>query len=188
MDPKIIVALDYSDVSSVKKILSKLSPELCKLKVGKELFTAAGPGVVEMLVGQGYSVFLDLKYHDIPNTVAKSCAVAKELGVWMLNVHALGGRRMMQAAREAMGDDSDRPALIAVTILTSMDDTDLVGIGLQGSASHNAVSLAKLALDSGLDGVVCSAQESSDMRQALGTRTGGVSSPPSVVPACRIWM
>ncbi|MBL4761949.1 MAG: orotidine-5'-phosphate decarboxylase [Gammaproteobacteria bacterium] len=170
MDAKIIVALDYSDVSSVKKILSKLSPELCKLKVGKELFTAAGPAIVEMLVEQGYSVFLDLKYHDIPNTVAKSCAVAKELGVWMLNVHALGGQRMMQAAREALGDASDRPSLIAVTILTSMDNADVAGIGLSGSAAKNAVNLAKLAIDSNLDGVVCSAQESSEMRQVLGDR------------------
>jgi len=167
-DSKIIVALDYPTSDAALALAKQLDPERCRLKIGKELFTRSGPAVVETLVKQGFDIFLDLKYHDIPHTVAKACAAAADLGVWMMNVHALGGGAMMSAAREAIGHQSDRPLLIAVTLLTSMDQTTFDQIGLQGTITDTVLRLAKLADESGLDGVVCSAQEATQLRAQRG--------------------
>lgn len=169
-DSKIVVALDYADAKSAIALVDRLDPSLCKLKVGKELFTAAGPQLVEQLVARQYDVFLDLKFHDIPNTVAKACQAAANLGVWMVNVHASGGQPMMQAAREgldkAFGDQA--PLLIAVTVLTSMDTPTLHSLGIQRTLPEQVLALATLTQQSGLDGVVCSAQEASMLRKELG--------------------
>lgn len=167
-DPKIIVALDYADKNSALAMADQIDPASARVKVGKELFTRAGPDVVSSLVSRGFDVFLDLKYHDIPHTVGRACAAAADLGVWMMNVHALGGMAMMQAAREAVGDSQDAPRLIAVTLLTSMDQQTFDLIGLSGTLAENVVKLACLAKDSGLDGVVCSAQEAPALREELG--------------------
>jgi orotidine-5'-phosphate decarboxylase len=167
-DSKIIVALDYPSADAAIALAKQLDPARCRLKIGKELFTRSGPKTVETLVSQGFDIFLDLKYHDIPNTVAKACAAAADLGVWMLNVHTLGGSAMMTAAREAIGNAPDRPLLIGVTLLTSMDQHTFAQIGLQGTITDTVLRLAKLAKDSGLDGVVCSAQEASQLRAQHG--------------------
>jgi orotidine-5'-phosphate decarboxylase len=169
-DSKIIVALDYADAASALALVARLDPALCKLKVGKELFTAAGPAFVESLVKQQYDVFLDLKFHDIPNTVAKACQAAANLGVWMLNVHASGGLPMMQAAREGLDKafGAKAPLLIAVTVLTSMDEPTLHSLGIQRSLSDHVLALASLTQQAGLHGVVCSAQEAAMLKQALG--------------------
>ena len=167
-DPKIIVALDYATAQPALEIAAQLDPALCRVKVGKELFTAAGPVLVETLAARGFGVFLDLKFHDIPNTVASACKAAARLGVWMMNVHASGGRAMMQAAREAIAGNAQRPKLIAVTVLTSMSERDLADIGMQGSAQDAVLRLARLAQAAGLDGVVSSAQEASALRAACG--------------------
>ncbi len=165
-ESRIIVALDYPTPQQALDFVARLQPDMCRLKVGKELFTLAGPDLVRQLVDRGFDVFLDLKYHDIPNTVAQACKAAASLGVWMLNVHALGGRRMMSAAREALEQSANRPRLIAVTILTSMGEEDAREIGLAGSPAENVMRLACLARDSGLDGVVCSSREASQLREA----------------------
>lgn len=158
-DPKVIVALDYDDQSKALDFVSKVTPDLCKLKVGNELFTTAGPQFVSKLVDKGFKVFLDLKYHDIPNTVAKACEAAARLGVWMVNVHSSGGNVMMEKAREALEKFENRPLLIAVTVLTSMDRAQLGSIGLDMEPKDQVIRLAKLVKESKLDGVVCSAQE-----------------------------
>lgn len=163
-DPRIIVALDFPSAEDALLLAQKLQPELCRLKVGKELFTAAGPQLIEKLTHQGFEVFLDLKFHDIPNTVASACKAAANLGVWMINVHALGGRKMLTAAREAIPHGSTTK-LIAVTLLTSMDQSDITDIGLQGKPEEIVLRLAQLTNDSGLDGVVCSALEATQLRQ-----------------------
>ena len=169
-DSRIIVALDFPEAKIAEEFVSKLDPELCKLKVGKELFTRAGPSFVEVLVSKGFDVFLDLKFHDIPNTVASACSVAADLGVWMINVHASGGRGMMEAAGAALdnkGQDG-RPLLIAVTILTSIDQSDLSEIGFSGTPEDNVRRLGLLAKSAGLDGVVCSAMETEMLRKECG--------------------
>lgn len=158
-DPKVIVALDYADAKDALAFAAKVDPRYCNLKVGKELFTAAGPELVEQLVNKDFRVFLDLKFHDIPNTVAKACAAAAKLGVWIVNVHALGGPRMMSAAAEALSFCRDRPKLIAVTVLTSMDESELSAVGINTTPALQVERLAKLAKDCGLDGVVASARE-----------------------------
>jgi len=168
MHSRIIVALDFPEAESALALTRHLSPELCKLKIGKELFTAEGPRFVETLVQRGFDVFLDLKFHDIPNTVARACSVAARLGVWMVNVHALGGAAMVQAAREALGESDDRPLLIAVTVLTSMDDSDLRDIGIDAGTVQTVLRLAGLAHASGTDGVVCSAREAAALRERFG--------------------
>jgi orotidine-5'-phosphate decarboxylase len=165
---RIIVALDFPDARSALALVDRVDPGACRLKVGKELFTRAGPQLVEQLVARGFDVFLDLKFHDIPNTVASACQAAAELGVWMLNVHALGGERMLLAAREGLGRATHQPLLIAVTILTSMDEHDLAGVGLSGTAADNVMRLAGLAQSCGLDGVVCSPRETATLRARLG--------------------
>ena len=164
-DPKIIVALDYSDAQSALDLVARLEPALCRLKVGKELFTAAGPQLLEKFMQRGFEIFLDLKFHDIPNTTAQACKAAAALGVWMVNVHALGGRKMMEAAREAVANTAHRPKLVAVTVLTSMAQQDLSELGIGATPADLVLRLAKLAYASGLDGVVCSAQEAAMLRQ-----------------------
>ena len=167
-DPKIIVALDFPAAAPALALSDRLQPELCRLKVGKELFTTAGPQLVEQLQKRGFEIFLDLKFHDIPNTTAQACKAAASLGVWMVNVHALGGRRMLGAAREAVANSAYRPKLIAVTLLTSMAQEDLADIGIAAASAEVVLRLAKLAHDSGLDGVVCSAQEAALLREQCG--------------------
>ena len=167
-DPKVIVALDFSDQTQAIEFSRKVTPSQCRLKVGKELFTSAGPALVEELVGNGYDIFLDLKFHDIPNTVRQACSVAAKLGVWMLNVHALGGAAMMQAAREGIEIVAQRPFLIAVTVLTSMSASDLRDLGITTPLPQFVDQLAQNAISSGLDGVVCSAQETSALRACIG--------------------
>lgn len=166
--PRVIVALDYPDAESASQLVMRLDSAQCRLKIGKELFTATGPDFVRRLVDLGFDVFLDLKFHDIPSTVAKACAAAARLGVWMINVHALGGERMLTAAREALSGLTRPPLLVAVTILTSMDETDLKSIGLGGTPGDHVIRLATLAHDSGLDGVVCSSRETRELRTRLG--------------------
>jgi orotidine-5'-phosphate decarboxylase len=162
--PRIIVALDFSAAEPALELVSRLDPSLCRLKVGKEMFTRLGPAFVEQLVARGFDIFLDLKYHDIPNTVAAACAAAADLGVWMINLHASGGRRMMESARERLEARSQRPLLIAVTILTSLGQQDIEEIGFSGTPADNVLRLARLAESSGLDGIVCSPREASVVR------------------------
>jgi orotidine-5'-phosphate decarboxylase len=180
-DSKIIVALDYPDAVSAQALVAQLDPQLCRLKVGKQLFTAAGPAFVEGLAKAGFAVFLDLKFHDIPTTVGLACQAAARLGVWMMNVHALGGAAMLQAARNALGDAHDRPRLIAVTLLTSMGHADMADIGLIGTPQEMVLRLARLTHANGLDGVVCSAQEAVMLKQALGQ--GFLLVTPGIRPA-----
>src|SRR4030067_3819179 len=158
-DPKIIVALDYPSSAPARALVGLLQPSLCRLKVGKELFTATGPVLLEQLMQRGFEVFLDLKFHDIPNTAAQACKAAASLGVWMVNVHALGGRKMLEAARDAVDRCGHQPRLIAVTLLTSMGQQDLADIGINATPAGMVLRLAAVARESGLDGVVCSAQE-----------------------------
>jgi orotidine-5'-phosphate decarboxylase len=172
-DPRVIVALDFSHPARALALMDRLDPGECALKVGKEMFVVAGPEPVRWMVERGFRVFLDLKFHDIPNTVAQACAAATRLGVWMLNVHAAGGAAMLEAAREAVARTAaelgrPRPLLIAVTVLTSLADGDLEAIGLAGPATAAATRLARLAQRAGLDGVVCSAQEAASLRAACG--------------------
>ena len=169
INPRVIVALDFASAHAALAFAARVSPQSCRLKVGKELFTAAGPALVEKLTQDGFEVFLDLKFHDIPNTVAGACKAAAQLGVWMLNVHALGGRKMLEAAREAVAKGGvRRPRLIAVTLLTSMSDGDMRDVGMEGAPAAAALRLARLAQASGLDGVVCSAQEAELLRRESG--------------------
>ncbi len=167
-EPRVIVALDYADAAGAQALVRRLDPAACRLKVGKELFVAAGPRFVEGLVQAGYAVFLDLKFHDIPNTVAQACKAAARLGVWMLNVHASGGPRMLAAAREALEGLEHRPRLIAVTVLTSMGPEELHAVGVAATPEEQVLRLARLTSGAGLDGVVCSAQEAQTLRRELG--------------------
>ena len=167
-DAKIVIALDFADAKPALAFVQQIDPKLCRVKVGKELFTAAGPQLIEQLVKRDFSVFLDLKFHDIPNTVAKACEAASRLGVWMLNVHASGGLAMMQAAREGVNKSGHDPLLIAVTVLTSMAEAELAQVGVQGTLLDHVKRLALLTQQAGLDGVVCSAQEASMLRVACG--------------------
>lgn len=167
-DARIIVALDFADTNDAFALVERLEPGRCRLKVGKELFVRGGPQLVDNLVLRGFDVFLDLKFHDIPNTVARACEAAADLGVWMMNVHAQGGRRMLEAAREALAANGSAAKLIAVTILTSLGQEDIAEVGLPGAPEDNVKRLAALAADSGLDGVVCSPREAAMLRQAQG--------------------
>jgi orotidine-5'-phosphate decarboxylase len=167
-DPRIIVALDFPDAAAARAMVARLDPGLCRLKVGKELFVAAGPDFVRELVDRGFGVFLDLKFHDIPNTVAQACKAAARLGVWMTNVHASGGPRMLVAAREALEGFEHRPLLIAVTVLTSMGPAELNAIGVAAGPEQQVLRLAGLTREAGLDGVVCSALEAPALRRELG--------------------
>jgi orotidine-5'-phosphate decarboxylase len=169
-EPRIIVALDYPGAQSALQFVNRVEPRACRLKVGQELFTAAGPQLIEQLVQRGFDVFLDLKFHDIPHTVAQACKAASKFGVWMLSVHALGGRVMLAAAREALQGFKQRPRLVAVTVLTSIKNEELGEIGVSGKLNEAVLQLAGLAHDSGLDGVVCSAQEAPDLRKQFGRK------------------
>jgi orotidine-5'-phosphate decarboxylase len=164
----IIVALDYPCLADAVALARQLDPALVRVKVGKELFTREGPAVVEALQNLGFELFLDLKFHDIPNTVAAALKSAAALGVWMVNVHASGGRRMMEAASEAMASISSPPLLTAVTVLTSMSDQDLLEIGITDSVAEQVKRLALLARDCGVGGVVCSAREASMLTEVCG--------------------
>lgn len=167
-DKQIIVALDYPEQAAALQMANQLDPDKCRVKVGKELFTRAGPAVVEQLHKMGFEVFLDLKFHDIPNTTAKAVRAAAEMGVWMVNVHASGGRRMMEAARNELEKVSAaQTLLIGVTVLTSMEQQDLAEIGLDISPLDQVKRLALLTQSSGLDGVVCSAQEVAPLREIV---------------------
>jgi orotidine-5'-phosphate decarboxylase len=168
-NPRVIVALDFPDAHAAQTFAGRLSPAHCRLKVGMELFTAAGPKVVENLVSRGFDVFLDLKYHDIPTTVARACTQAASLGVWMLNVHVLGGKKMLLAAREAVDRLARRPLLIGVTLLTSHGADDVADLGWERDGiAHHVERLAGLAQAAGLDGVVCSPQETAPLRRRFG--------------------
>ena len=164
----VIVALDYDDQHQALALADRLDPRFCRLKVGKELFTAAGPSIVKNLSDRGFDIFLDLKFHDIPNTVAKAIVAAADLGVWMANVHASGGSRMMSAAKKALDSKGSEMLLIGVTVLTSMDASDLEEVGVRRNPSAQVLHLAELAKNSGLDGVVCSAQEAKLLKESLG--------------------
>ena len=169
MDNKrIIVPLDTPRLEDALALAARLDPKLCRVKIGKELFVAAGPEAVQRVQERGFEVFLDLKFHDIPNTVAGACRSAAKLGVWMMNVHASGGEAMLRAAREAVESVTKPPLLVAVTILTSLSSEDLERVGYTGSVTENVERLARLTRACGLHGVVCSAQEASLVRQATG--------------------
>ncbi|MBB1365530.1 orotidine-5'-phosphate decarboxylase [Pseudoalteromonas sp. SR44-5] len=166
---KILIALDYDDQQTALNFVKQLSPDTCRLKVGKEMFTYFGPAFVKELIDLGFDVFLDLKFHDIPNTVAKAVTAAAKMGVWMVNVHASGGVEMMTKAKQALEQFGDKaPLLIAVTVLTSMDETELKRLGVDKTPEQQVIYLAKLAKESGLDGVVCSAQEAKQLKSLLG--------------------
>jgi len=165
-DPRIIVALDFPTTGPAFDLLAQIDPAQCRVKIGKEMFTRAGPAFVEDVAEEGFQIFLDLKYHDIPNTVAAACAAAADMGVWMMNVHASGGRKMMTAAAERLAVSGDeRPLLIAVTILTSLGQEDISEIGYPGTPADNVLRLAALAEECGLDGVVCSPLEVEPLRR-----------------------
>lgn len=166
--PEIIIALDYKDEAATMKLVKQLDNSLCRLKVGKELFVRCGPSLVEKLINMGFDVFLDLKFHDIPNTVAAACSAAADMGVWMVNVHALGGSKMMMAARQAIDNSDHQPLLIAVTVLTSLSREDIAEIGLDLEPEQLVRRLAQLAKSSAFDGVVCSPKEASMLKQLLG--------------------
>ena len=167
-DKPLIVALDFPDAVAALALADRLDPAQCRVKVGKELFTGAGPRIVRDLNTRGFAVFLDLKFHDIPNTVAGACRAAAELGCWMMNVHAAGGAAMLNAARTALGDAPDRPLLIAVTVLTSIDEATLRAVGVGGSIAEQVLRLAALSAAADLDGVVCSPLEITALRAARG--------------------
>ncbi len=177
----VIVALDFPEEKQALELVQRLDPTRCRLKIGKEMFTRSGPQLVEKIAAQGYEIFLDLKFHDIPNTVAGACRSAADLGVWMINVHTLGGKRMMEAAREAVDKSAAKPLLIGVTILTSMGQEDIEQIGLAGTPADNVKRLATLANDAGLDGVVCSPKEVEMLRQIVPSQFSLVT--PGIRPA-----
>lgn len=165
---RVIVALDFDNQHSALQLAEQLDPSQCRLKVGKELFTVAGPQLVKALVERNFDVFLDLKFHDIPNTAAKAVSAAADLGVWMTNVHACGGSRMMEAAQQSLQQKGSEMLLIAVTVLTSMEQADLQQVGVSNGPTEQVLHLARLAKSSGLQGVVCSAQEASTLKADLG--------------------
>ncbi|MFN7752453.1 MAG: orotidine-5'-phosphate decarboxylase [Pseudomonadota bacterium] len=179
--PRVIVALDFPGADAALEMARRLDPTRCRVKVGKELFTSGGPLLVARLRALGYEVFVDLKFNDIPNTVAAACRAAASDGAWMIDVHAGGGRRMMAAAREAIESCADRPLLVGVTVLTSMEAADLAEIGVPGTPEEQVLRLARLARDSGLDGVVCSPREAALLRAECGE--GFVLVTPGVRPA-----
>lgn len=169
MDRKrIIIALDFADSATAIDLLKQLDPAQCRVKIGKELFTRCGPDLVRKVIASGFEVFLDLKFHDIPNTVAKAVSAAAEMGVWMVNVHASGGRDMMCAARAAVDASEEKPLLIAVTVLTSMSQADLAATGVDVAPIVQVNRLAALARECRMDGVVCSAEETTLLRVNFG--------------------
>ncbi|MFV2030946.1 MAG: orotidine-5'-phosphate decarboxylase [Gammaproteobacteria bacterium] len=181
IDPRVIIALDYSSKKQALDFVDRVSPELCKLKIGKELFTRSGPTLIDTLVSKGFDIFLDLKFHDIPNTVKRAIYAAGQLGVWMLDVHALGGYSMLLAAREGIDMlGTNRPYLIAVTLLTSQSQEDLDQLGVDQEVPAFVDRLADLAISAGLDGLVCSAREVGPLRHRLGD--GAILVTPGIRP------
>ena len=180
MSARVIVALDYADREPLMAFVDQVTPEQCKLKIGKEVFTRFGPELVRELVERDFDVFLDLKFHDIPHTVARACEAAADLGVWMLNVHALGGSAMMRAARDVLSGD-DAPLLIAVTVLTSSGPQELAELGIQQTPAEMVQRLASMAYAAKLDGVVSSAREAGLIKQA--TDEGFLTVTPGIRPA-----
>lgn len=178
---RIIVALDYQDAASARALVARLEPPECRLKIGSELFTAAGPALVEEFCSRGFDIFLDLKFHDIPNTVARACKAAAALGVWLVNVHASGGRVMLEQAAEALAAYRERPRLLAVTVLTSMDTAQLADIGITAAPLEQVQRLSQLACQCGLDGVVCSARECRAVKAV--TAPGFICVTPGIRPA-----
>jgi len=168
--PKLFIAIDKNDINKAKELIQKLPPEMCGIKVGKELFTACGPEIIQWIQEKGFKVFLDLKYHDIPNTVEKACFVASKMGVSILNVHALGGIDMMLAAKEGVDKSNNNPYLIAVTLLTSMDSHGLKSIGFTSNVSKQILNLAKSASQAKMDGIVCSAKDIVKIKDVLPER------------------
>lgn len=166
---KIIVALDFATEAELWSLVEQLDAKECRLKVGKELFTRLGPPIVNALQKRGFEIFLDLKFHDIPNTVAAACVAAADLGCWMVNVHASGGRAMLEAAAAALASRSEKPLLIAVTVLTSLDHNAIREVGVASSPAEQVQRLAELAQDCALDGVVCSPLELSAVKENCGT-------------------
>jgi orotidine-5'-phosphate decarboxylase len=168
-DPKIIIALDFADINQVLRIVDQLHPHHCRLKIGNELFTQAGTAIVKLLIDRGFSIFLDLKFHDIPNTVAKACSAAADLGLWMLDLHTLGGPKMMEAAAETLQKrQGPKPLLIGVTLLTSHEPKDMPELGLSENIPEHVRRLSLLAKNCGLDGVVCSPIEADAVREQCG--------------------
>lgn len=165
---RVIVALDFPSEAPTLALVDRLDPAMCRLKVGKELFTRCGPGLVTRLVKRGFDVFLDLKFHDIPNTVAGAVGACVDLGVWMVNVHCSGGRSMLEAARRVLDGQGGRTLLIGVTVLTSLNQRDLHEVGVERSPEQQVLLLAALAADCGLDGVVCSGREAGPIRTRFG--------------------
>jgi len=165
--PKLFIAIDQNDINIAKGLIQKLPPEICGIKVGKELFTACGPEIIEWIQEKRFKVFLDLKYHDIPNTVKKACFVASKMGVSILNVHAQGGMDMMLAAKEGIDKSNNSPYLIAVTLLTSMDSNGLKDIGFTTTVNEHILNLAKNANQANLDGIVCSAKDITNIKREL---------------------
>jgi len=181
IDAKIIIALDFKDEATTLALVEQLEPSLCKLKVGKELFVRCGPSLVTKLINKGFDVFLDLKFYDIPNTVAAACQAAADMGVWMVNVHASGGRKMMEAAASAIANSQHKPLLIGVTVLTSLSRQDISETGLDIEPADQVLRLAKLTQNSGLDGIVCSPLEVALLREKLDNKFCLVT--PGVRPA-----
>jgi orotidine-5'-phosphate decarboxylase len=179
--PRVIVALDHSTADEALALVTTLGDAPYAVKVGKELFTREGPSIVRTLVARGRPVFLDLKYHDIPNTVAGACRAAADLGVWMVNVHASGGPAMLRAARDAVAGCAHRPLLIAVTVLTSLDAAELAAVGIKDNPEQQVLRLTRLARDCGLDGVVCSPQEIASVKDECGA--GFLTVTPGIRPA-----
>lgn len=183
--PRIVLAIDRPDLGQAVALADRLDPALCRLKVGMELFTAAGPAAVEAFQKRGFEVFLDLKFHDIPNTVAGACRSAAALGVWMINVHAGGGPRMLAAAAEAVSAATRRPLLVGVTVLTSLDRAELAAVGVAADPAAQVLRLARCCADAGLDGVVCSPLEIAPLRSTLGPDfklvTPGIRGPDDAV-------
>lgn len=180
-ESRLIVALDYPNMKSAVEMAQLLDPSMCRVKVGKELYTKEGPKILEILHSMGFEVFLDLKFHDIPNTTANAVAVAADLGVWMVNVHVSGGRKMMEACVSKLALYSSPPLLIGVTVLTSMNEADLHDIGVSSSPLDHVLKLGQLALNSGLNGVVCSAHEAAVLKQKFGSEFKLVT--PGIRPA-----
>ncbi len=181
MPSKIIVALDFPSSQLALNFVEQVSPQDCALKIGKELFTIGGPELVKKIVNKGFAVFLDLKFHDIPNTVAGACRAAADLGVWMINVHTSGGRKMMETAANQLAQLESPPLLIGVTILTSLSATEIQEVGFSGTPAENVLRLAKLAHHCGLDGVVCSPLEASIVKEATSAQFKLIT--PGVRPA-----
>ena len=182
---KLIVALDYNDTKAALALVNQLDPAQCALKVGLEMHTRFGAVWVETLVEKGFKVFLDLKFHDIPHTVAQACKAAAELGVWMINVHTLGGMRMLEAAKQALLGYAMPPLLIGVTVLTSLNEIDLVELGLTKSLDQTTIQLAMMAHHAGFDGVVCAASMAAKIKAQCGehflTVTPGIRLPEDAI-------